>query len=129
MTEYLINCTDPDKAAELKAKGNACFKDGQFHRAISHYSEAITYNALDPTIYSNRGACFMQLDALEYAMRDFDQCLSVEPSFCKAYLRKSQILERQGKKEEALDMINKGLDYDPSNAELIKARDAMRVSA
>ena len=42
------------KAQECKEKGNDSFKEGDFHTALKHYSEAIDRDPKNHLLYSNR---------------------------------------------------------------------------
>lgn len=50
-------------AAAEKAKGNKFFSQRNYREAIEHYSKAISYEPNISVYYSNRGLCFLKLDA------------------------------------------------------------------
>ncbi|EEQ85602.1 hypothetical protein RJZ56_006554 [Blastomyces dermatitidis] len=57
-------------AYELKAKGNARFKDGDFSGAEDLYSQAIQKNSNDPSFYNNRALVRIKLEKWEGAEHD-----------------------------------------------------------
>lgn len=50
-------------AAAEKAKGNTFFGKRDYRQAIEHYSKAISYEPTVSVYYSNRGLCFLKMDA------------------------------------------------------------------
>jgi len=110
---------DPQKAEEEKEKGNEAFKNGNNAEAIQRYSEAIKRDPKNPVYYSNRAAAYTRVAEYKLAEIDCDKCLSLDPSFVKAYSRKgtSQYFLKQYHK--CLETYDKGLKLDPDNQELI----------
>lgn len=53
--------TPTDKAAQLKAEGNALFAKKNFKQAIQKYGEAIDVDGNNAVLYSNRAACHLNL--------------------------------------------------------------------
>lgn len=53
--------TSSDKAAQLKAEGNALFVKKEFKQAIQKYGEAINVDGKNAVLYSNRAACRLSL--------------------------------------------------------------------
>lgn len=53
--------TPTDKAAQLKAEGNALFAKKDFKQAIQKYGEAIDVDGNNAVLYSNRAACHLNL--------------------------------------------------------------------
>lgn len=72
--------TNLDNPNELREQGNQAFKQGQFQKAIDHYTEALKLLAdlsLSETTktdltkcYSNRAQCYINLEQYEDAIED-----------------------------------------------------------
>jgi len=108
------------KGEEEKEKGNEAFKNGDNAEAIKRYSEAIKRDPKNPVYYSNRAAAYTRMGEYKLAEVDCDKCLSIDPSFVKAYTRKgtSQYFMKQYHK--CLETYDQGLKLDPNNQELIE---------
>ena len=84
---------DPDKAAQSKALGNEAFTSGKYADAVKHYTEAIKRAPSDAKLFSNRAAAYTKLAAFDYALKDCDECINLDPSFVKGHLRKGKVLQ------------------------------------
>ncbi|CAG0896017.1 unnamed protein product [Darwinula stevensoni] len=109
----------PEKAEEERNLGNKCFQEGKYADAVKHYSEAILRNPEDAKIYSNRAAAYTKLAAFEYALKDCDVCLRLDPKFIKGYLRKGKVLQGLQQHSKALDAYQKALDIDSTCQEAL----------
>ncbi|KAJ2789000.1 Hsp90 cochaperone, partial [Coemansia helicoidea] len=109
---------DEGKAEEARERGNALFKEGKFAEAQAEYSEAIKRNPGDARNYSNRAACLTKLMAIPDAIKDCETCTKLDPTFVKAYIRKSNALFLMREYAEALDALDeaKVQDTDKKNA-------------
>jgi stress-induced-phosphoprotein 1 len=105
---------DPEKAVEEKKKGNDSFLKGQYPEAIKAYSEAIRRNPDDAKLYSNRAACYTKLAEFTMALKDSDDCIRLDPTFVKGYLRKGGILIGMKNMTKAQEAYQKALDLDPN---------------
>lgn len=112
--------SDADKAAYLdpalsdKARedGNTSFKAGDFATSVKHYSEAIKRNPSDPRGYTNRAAAYSKLLALPEALKDANSAIAADPSFIKAYLRKSITLLAMKDSNKALEALREAEEKD-----------------
>ncbi|KAJ1730125.1 Hsp90 cochaperone [Coemansia biformis] len=109
---------DDAKADEARERGNTLFKEGKFAEAQAEYSEAVKRNPGDARNYSNRAACLTKLIALPEAIKDCETCISIDPTFVKAHIRKSNALFMMREYAEALDALEiaKAQDTDKKNA-------------
>ncbi|XP_022110937.1 stress-induced-phosphoprotein 1-like [Acanthaster planci] len=108
---------DPEKSLEEKELGNACFQKGEFATAVTHYTEAIKRNPDDAKLYSNRAAAYTKLAEFGLGLTDCEQCIKMDPTFLKGYLRKGHILYGMKRFSEAKTAFQKASDLDPANAE------------
>ncbi|KAG9300989.1 hypothetical protein G9A89_018941 [Geosiphon pyriformis] len=82
---------NPELADQARERGNELFKQNDFVAAQKEYTEAIKRNEKDPRAYSNRAACYTKLMAFPEALKDCETCISLDPTFVKAYIRKAAV--------------------------------------
>jgi stress-induced-phosphoprotein 1 len=116
-------------AQEWKEKGNAFIKNKQYDEALKCYNEAILADPNDHIHYSNRSACYLNLNNFEKALEDANQCISIKPDWAKGYLRKGTAEFKLEKPDEAAESFKKGLEIDPNSAELKKAVEELERSS
>jgi stress-induced-phosphoprotein 1 len=80
-----------EKAEEHRLKGNEYFAAGNFPDAVKEYSEGIRRDPNNKNIYSNRCAAYIKLMELNFALKDADKCLELDPKFVKAFARKGTV--------------------------------------
>jgi len=103
---------DPEKSAAAREEGNTQFKAGQFADAVRSYTESIKRDPSDARGYNNRAAAYMKLVALPEALKDVDQAIKVDPTFVKAYIRKSNVLISMRDPTKALEAIQEAQIHD-----------------
>ena len=75
--------------AHCRSRGNDMFNAGNFTGALAEYSQGIRLEARNPTLLSNRAACFAKLGRWQEAVRDCTVAIEANPSFSKALLRRA----------------------------------------
>lgn len=104
------------EAAELaKEKGNASFKEKDFKKAISHYTDAIRMDGNNATYYNNRAMAYLQLCSFQEAEADCSKALELDKKSVKAYLRRGTAREFLGYYKEANDDFRQALVLEPTN--------------
>jgi tetratricopeptide (TPR) repeat protein len=120
----MIEETGPEKqpltASDLKELGNKAFATQQYEEAIDFYSKAITLDAKNHILYSNRSACRAGLKDWVKAAEDGMECIRLDPSFLKGYYRLATAQIEQKDYDKALSTIRQGLTVDPNNSQLTK---------
>lgn len=76
----------------LKEQGTAAFKAKEFDKAIDLYTQAITENPTDHTLFGNRSAARYSLKNFEEALDDAEKCIEVKNDWSKGYQRKAMAL-------------------------------------
>jgi len=120
---------DLDKSAEEKEKGNEFFKNGKFPEALKHYTEAIKRNPNDAKIYSNRAACYTKLAEFNLGLKDCDECIRLDPSFVKGYIRKAKIEQGLKQYSKAEVSYERALEVSPNHQEALTGLRECRMSS
>ncbi|CAA7401474.1 unnamed protein product [Spirodela intermedia] len=105
-----------EESAELaKEKGNAAYKDKQWQKAVSFYSEAIKLSGKNPTYYSNRAAAYLETGSYLQAEADCSTAISLDKKGVKAYLRRGTARELLGYYKDAVEDFKYALVLEPTN--------------
>lgn len=59
-----------------------------YEKAVDYFRDAEKLDSLNKDIYTQKGVCFIKLDQLDKAKKEFKNCLKVEPNdeMAKKYL-------------------------------------------
>ena len=114
-------------AENLKALGNAAFKDGRFLEAVEHFTQAIALGPPSHTLLSNRSGALAALGRFDAALADAEATLAIAPQWAKGYSRKGAALYGLGRYDEALATYEAGLVVEPSNQQMAQAAADVRL--
>ena len=113
---------DPKLAESLIAKAFYYITSNQYSLARPHLEKALEYNPNAPSVIHTLADYYARLDPnsekyLEYALRGVQIDIIAKDSIAKSYvyLQLSNAFIQTGFKEEALQYINKSLEYAPNN--------------
>eukprot|EP00262_Sarcandra_glabra_P004369 TRINITY_DN15334_c0_g1_i1.p1 TRINITY_DN15334_c0_g1~~TRINITY_DN15334_c0_g1_i1.p1 ORF type:complete len:653 (-),score=115.88 TRINITY_DN15334_c0_g1_i1:547-2319(-) len=105
-----------EESAEIaKEKGNIAYKEKQWQKAISFYSEAIKLCGKNATYYSNRAAAYLELGSFLQAEADCTSAISLDKKNVKAHLRRGTAREMLGYYKEAMEDFRYALVLEPTN--------------
>ncbi|GAA5875664.1 hypothetical protein JCM16303_003947 [Sporobolomyces ruberrimus] len=82
-------------ALALKARGNKLYSSKQYLQAVKLYSKAIECEE-QAVFYSNRAACYTNLNELDKVVGDCTDALRLDPSYIKALNRRATAREQIG---------------------------------
>ncbi|XP_046444270.1 RNA polymerase II-associated protein 3-like isoform X1 [Daphnia pulex] len=103
------------KAVLEKNKGNECFKEEKYEKAIECYSKAMELDPSDAILPANRAIALIKVKRFVEAEEDCNTSLKLDPTFVKAYHRRGTARFHTGKMEQALDDFKKVLSIEPHN--------------
>ena len=120
-------------ATELKEKGTAAFKEGNFKAAADFYAEAVDLlehtpegNAIWLSCTLNAAQAFINIHDYSSACTKASAVLKKEPNNIKALYRRGLSRVHLGLAEEALNDLTAALKHDPENkavkVEIVKAK-------
>ncbi|KAI9509155.1 phosphoprotein phosphatase [Russula earlei] len=116
--------SDRQEATQLKADANKAFTSRDFVRAAQLYSEAITRDPSDPTLFCNRAYARIKLEEHGYALQDASRAIELNPKYAKAYYRRAMCHIQILKPQLAVADLKKVLALEPQNAQVRKELDS-----
>lgn len=66
----------------------------------------------DPRAYNNRATCYTKLMAFPEALKDADEAIKIDPTFIKAYIRKSLVQAGMKEHAKALETLQLATEKD-----------------
>ncbi|EMD42334.1 hypothetical protein CERSUDRAFT_90951 [Gelatoporia subvermispora B] len=117
------------KAADLKAEGNALYTAAKFQEAYIKYTEAIQLDDRNAVLYANRAASSMATKELEgylSAVFDLRVATQIDENYAKAWVRLASIFKEFHMYELSIDAANRALlcletkELSPSEIKLKK---------
>jgi uncharacterized cupin superfamily protein len=108
------------EALALKDRGNLALKQGDVAGAEQLYTQAIEIDSSNHIFFGNRSCVRLKLKDLEGAAADGLECIKLDKSYQKGYLRLGGALEAQGSMKEAAAVYAEGTSLDPSNQSLFR---------
>lgn len=103
-TDQISGLPDDERSKlsqEAKLLGNKLYGEKKFEKAIEKYTEAIEL-APSAIFYSNRAACWHNLNEHQKAIDDCTSALNLNPNYLKALHRRGQAYEFVGDLDNAL---------------------------
>ncbi|KAI8019953.1 Translocon at the outer membrane of chloroplasts 64 [Camellia lanceoleosa] len=121
------NAISRETSAEIaKEKGNQAFKDKQYQKAISSYTEAIKLSGNNATYYSNRAAAHLEIGSFLQAEADCTKAINLDKKNVKAYLRRGTAREMLGYYKEAIEDFSYALVLEPTNKRAAVSAERLR---
>ncbi len=105
-------------ANEYKDKANALLKNKEYTKALEMYDMAVKLAPEDKVHWSNRSACYINLNQADKALEDANKCISIDLNWSRGYQRKGQAELKLEKYEDAIASFKRGLEIDPANQTL-----------
>jgi len=117
-----LRCFHTDRAEALKDIGNDYFKIGDYKSAVEMYKSATTINSSAPIYWSNLAACYEKLGMYDEMQKASEHCIDTDHTFIKGYFRLAVALKAKLQMSESIVALDRGLDIDPTNADLKKMK-------
>ena len=109
--------------ATFKELGTKAFTAKDFPKAVEHFTKAIEESPQDHTLYSNRSACYYNMNLSSKALEDADKCISIKSDWDKGHQRRAMALHQMLKYDEAIQAYEQGLALNASNAQIVQGLD------
>ncbi|KAI9098268.1 import receptor [Phlyctochytrium arcticum] len=91
--ESLSKAARADLAKQAKVLGNKYYAEKGYDEALKLYSQAITLSPNDAVFYSNRAACYANLNNYDAVLEDCTAALKLDSTYVKALNRRAQAYE------------------------------------
>ncbi|KAF6031229.1 hypothetical protein EB796_010465 [Bugula neritina] len=101
-----------DEIRRLKSYANEKFIEENYGEAVQCYSQIITRNPKDHTVFSNRSYAYWKLGKFKEALDDAKMTVKLRPQWSKGYYRLGVAEESLGRTEEAAMSFMKCLAID-----------------
>lgn len=118
--------SDPAESEDARALGNTAFKNGDLREAIARYKMC---SPDDASALSNMSLCLLRLGDGNEALSAANRCTELRPDWSKAWGRKGAALRLLGDYAGALEALEKALEREPGNKEMIKEQQDLRSKA
>ncbi|KAG3193649.1 hypothetical protein PC128_g10063 [Phytophthora cactorum] len=107
---------DEQLVAETKNEGNAFFRQGRLHDAVSSYSRCIEMDPNNAVCLSNRAAAFLKQKEFNLAVADCSKALEVAPTI-KPFMRRATAFIALEQYKQAVTDLTAALELEPRNKE------------
>ncbi|KAM6495682.1 activator of Hsp70 and Hsp90 chaperone [Amanita muscaria] len=114
-------------ANALKDQGNKAFVAKDYDNAIDLFSQALAIDPKNHVLWSNRSAARAGKKQWSDALADAEECIKINPSWGKGYVRKGAALHGARRYDEAIEAYEEGLKYENSQP-LNKGLDEVRAA-
>ncbi|KAK9153387.1 hypothetical protein Sjap_000867 [Stephania japonica] len=117
--QFALCAKNRASALDLKRKANESFSDGQFHKALNLYSQALRVAPMDDrdlvaTLYVNRASSLFKMGFFTECRRDCDRAVVLSPSYAKAWYRRAKVNAYLKSHDDAISDMNVALNLEPS---------------
>ncbi|XP_046400546.1 stress-induced-phosphoprotein 1-like [Ischnura elegans] len=110
-----------DEVQEQKEEGNKCVKDGNYIKAVLHYTNAIKLDPQNFSLYSNRSLVLLKMQQYYYALQDANETIRLKPDWAKGYFRKGEVEYATFHFSDALLSYKMALDLQPDDQSIMEA--------
>lgn len=120
--------TPERRASALIVRGTLRAELGQYARALADFGRALRFDNDNAEVYLQRGLVHQASGAFDFAVRDFDRALALQPGMEAALdSRAAALQQRVTSFRQELTILNQRLNESPRDAELLNGRCWLRV--
>lgn len=104
------------ESSDFFLRGNAKWKEKEYHEAIKWYTEAISKRPDFSDAYYNRGLVYQILEKNDEALADFSKATALDIKFAPALFKKAEMLQTLQQSEEAANAVETLVKIFPDSA-------------
>uniref|UniRef100_A0AAF5DBT4 MalT-like TPR region domain-containing protein n=1 Tax=Strongyloides stercoralis TaxID=6248 RepID=A0AAF5DBT4_STRER len=101
-------------------KASEAFNEENYEVALKYYNKAISIDQENHVLYSNKSAILLKLGKVKEAIEEAEYAINLQPSWPKAYFRKSEALKSIGRYIDAILVLANGLQAHPDCDEILQ---------
>ena len=105
-----------ERASRFKLQGSNAFAAREYVKASKFYTLSIAHVSSDPTIFSNRSACYYNLRQFRRALADGIHSVRLSPTWVKGYYRTAAVLLELEAYDRCLNVCKLGIEIDRDNS-------------
>jgi len=109
LTRRLIKIS-PENIQLAKILGESCYRQGKFQEAFEIYQKISEKRPDDAANYNNMGQCLVMQNRYEEGIKKLIIARNLDPEFPTIYLNLSNVYEKIGNKDAALDNYKRYLE-------------------
>lgn len=118
---FLLSCSttsedEKRESSDFFLRGNAKWKEKEYHEAIKWYSEAIEKRPDFSDAYYNRGLVYQTLEKNDEALADFTKASELDSKFAPALFKKAEMLQLLKRFDEAIPAVDALVKSFPDSA-------------
>jgi tetratricopeptide (TPR) repeat protein len=107
---HVVEVNPVAEAAKSAKKAMEFFNEAKWDEAVAEFSEGISENPDNPTIYFYRGLAQENNGKVEEALADYKKAAELKPEFILPYSRSGKIYARQQNHEKARELYQKAFE-------------------
>ena len=92
-------------------KAQQKYLDGDLPGAVAGISSALDYVKDEPMVYELRGHWRLEAKDFEGSLADFTRAIEMDGKWSQSYVERSFVYQRMGRHREALDDLNRAVQY------------------
>ncbi|MBP8726106.1 MAG: tetratricopeptide repeat protein [Saprospiraceae bacterium] len=96
--------------------------DGEFDKAMQHYTKSLQYNVIDAEVYYNMGVISFNQQRDSLALVHYNKALQYRPAYADAFNGRGSVYARMGRSVEAFADFDASLKINPEYALAYKNR-------
>ena len=116
-----------EEVLRCKEEGGRLYRLKDYHAAIQAFSQSIVLVKENPRVYndlhilySNRCACYLQLNILDAALMDAEACVASKSDYSKGYSRLGEVNSKLNRYNDAFIAYQKAVNLDATNTDAYK---------
>ena len=118
---FLLSCSNSSEEEKHESsafflRGNAKWKEKEYHEAIKWYTEAIAKRPDFSDAYYNRGLVYQILEKNDEALADFSKATDLDAKFAPALFKKAEMLQTLQQSDEAVIAVESLVKSFPDSA-------------